>query len=135
MDAQQRVALVDLAPLRFLFATGGRLLRHEESVRTAARAIFLRRSQRGRRQQPLRKSRRPYGKRETLRCEAGRNIFARGEGGGGGRWSKPRVRDSRRRFPGGFADLFCPARAGESGGGGRQPEFLLAFGEEECLQL
>src|SRR5579884_4211163 len=42
MDAEQRMAEPDLAPLRLLSEAGGRLFWNEEGVRTPACAIFLR---------------------------------------------------------------------------------------------
>ena len=46
VDAEQRLAVDDLAPLRLLPAAGRRLLRHEEGVRAAARAVLVRRPNR-----------------------------------------------------------------------------------------
>ena len=43
VDAQQRLAVDDLAPLRLLPAAGRRLLRHQEGLRAAARAVLVRR--------------------------------------------------------------------------------------------
>ena len=50
VDAEQRVAVDLLAPLRLLPAAGRRLLRHEEGVRAGARAVLVRRSLDRRRQ-------------------------------------------------------------------------------------
>ena len=44
VDAEQRVAVAHLAPLRLLPATGRRLFRHQEGVRAGARAVLVRRS-------------------------------------------------------------------------------------------
>ncbi len=44
VDAQQRLAVADLAPFRLLPASGGRVLRRAKSLRAAARTVFLRRS-------------------------------------------------------------------------------------------
>ncbi len=43
VDAQQRLAVDDLAPLRLLPAARRRLLRHEEGLRAAARPVLVRR--------------------------------------------------------------------------------------------
>ena len=52
VDAQQRLAVDDLAPLRLLPAAGRRLLRHEEGVRAASRPVSLRRPLGRRRERP-----------------------------------------------------------------------------------
>ena len=86
VDAQQRVAVADLAPLGLLFAARRRILRREKGLRTAARDVFLRRPQRCCGEQHVSARIESQRDREAFRLKPAREIFGDRAGGcSGGR--------------------------------------------------
>ena len=128
VDAEQRLAGDDLAPVRLLPAAGRLVLRREEGGRAAARAVRLRRSLRRRGQQHAGGPGRPEGDRPRPRPRvegALRADGARGRGTGRQRQGLPGPGAA-----GPDADVLPLPPARRRSGPYREPQRLLALDEE-----
>ena len=99
MDAQQRLALHDLAPLRLLPASRRRIFRRQARHGSPASRLRLRRSFHLGRQQPVRRCKRPEAHHENLQPRHDREILAGEFGRRAGRQHCENLHAARRSRP------------------------------------
>ena len=133
VDAQQRLAFADLAPLRLLPASRRRLLRDQEGLRAPPRAVLVRRPLDRRGERPSPPFHRAQGFGPRLRPAAHRALLQGCRGGRSRRRRHPRPRAAS--APGPDDDLFRAARPAGVRGRADERELLLAFDGGRCPRL